>query len=85
MGDSSLTGELTSDLADADAGDMAGAGETGEGEEWGSWTAAAEGQTGLFAAGDGEETALSTFLSSGRKGSEKKRAPGDFNKPAGDV
>lgn len=86
MGDWSLTGELTSDLADTDdVGDLAGAGETGDGEEWGSWTAAGEEQTGVFADGGGEEAVLSALVSSGRKGSEKKRALGDFSKPAGYV
>lgn len=82
-GNSVLTGEQTGDLADIDEGGMAGAAETGDGTDGAS--AAGEGQRGLFVAEDGDEAPLTAFVSSGRKGSEKKRAPGDFSKQGGDV
>lgn len=80
-----LTGELMGNLVGEMGGDEAGtltgeaaATRVGEGTEEGSWTGAGEGYSGLLAAGEGDGVALTDFVSSGMKGSGKKRVPGDF-------
>lgn len=76
-----LTGELMGDLA-GDIGEEEAAARVGEERVEGLWTGAGEGHSGLLAAGDG---VVLSSVSSGTKGSGKKRVPGDFTRQGGDV
>ncbi len=74
MGDS--VGEIGGDETGTLTGEAAAA-RVGEGTEEGSWTGTGEGHSGLLATG-GDGVPLVDFVSSGMKGSGKKRVPGDF-------
>lgn len=79
MGD--LVNEVRGDEAGTLTGEAAAAtASVGEGTEEGSWTGAGEVDSGLLVAGEGDGVDLCGFISSGRNGSEKKRAPGDLTR-----